>query len=140
MDPITIGILAGGGLGFLQGQNNEKKMYQDMMLKSEMAKYAPWSSMANTIASGPGKDLPDQTASLFSGAATGASAGNLFGKIGGGSPGNMGAAGATTVPQQGANALGGQDMAAQLGNQFLTPEQVLEMRLQMPNSKYLAMK
>jgi hypothetical protein len=92
MDPITIGLLAGGGMGLLQGQQNEKKMYQDMMLKSEMAKYAPYSAMAQSIASGPGKDLPDQAASLFSGAATGASAGNLFNKAAPtASPGAMGA-------------------------------------------------
>lgn len=84
MDPITLGLLAGGGLGLLQGQNNEKKMYQDMMLKSEMAKYAPYSEMAQSVASAPSKDLPDQSASLFSGMATGASAGSLFGKAGAG--------------------------------------------------------
>lgn len=95
MDPITIGLLAGGGMGLLQGQGNEKKMYQDAMLKANMAQYAPWSSMAASMAAQPGKDLPGQDASLFKGAAMGASMGNLFAKpaVPGdeGSPGSMGA-------------------------------------------------
>lgn len=78
MGPIALGALAGGGLGLLQGQNNERKMYQDMMLKAEMAKYAPYSAMAQSIASAPSKDLAGQEAALFGGAATGASMGNLM--------------------------------------------------------------
>lgn len=112
MDPITIGLLAGGGMGLLQGQQNEKKMYQDMMLKAEMAKYAPYSAMAQNIASGPAKDLPDQAATLFSGAATGASAGNLFGKAGAAQP---------------AGALGANKWSDM---ETLTPEQMAQLEMQ----------
>ena len=138
MDPITIGLLAGGGLGALQGGNNEKKMYQDAMLKANLAQYAPYSQMAANIASQPGKDLPDQTASMFSGAATGASAGNLFGKAAapaaGGSAGAMGASSAPKMDYAGANMFGGQDMSAQLGAQYGMPGQ-FDFQ-----PKYLAMK
>mgnify|MGYP000913193042 CR=1 FL=1 len=80
MDPITIGLLAGGGMGLLQGQQNEKKMYQDAMLKAELARYAPWSATAQSLSSQGAMNLPDSTSSLFQGAAMGASAGNLFNK------------------------------------------------------------
>lgn len=130
MDPITIGLLAGGGLGALQGGNNEKKMYQDQMLKANLAQYAPYSQMAANIASQPGKDLPDQTASLFSGAATGASAGNMFGKA----AAPAGAMAAPKMDYAGANMLGGQDMAGQMGAQYGMPAQ-FDFQ-----PKYLAMK
>ena len=80
MNPITIGLLAGGGMGLLQGQQNEKKMYQDAMLKAELARYAPWSATAQSLSSQGPMNLPDSAASLFKGAALGASAGNLFNK------------------------------------------------------------
>ena len=136
MDPITIGLLAGGGLGALQGGNNEKKMYQDQMLKANLAQYAPYSQMAANIPSQPGKDLPDQTASLFSGAATGASAGNLFSKAAApvASGGSAGAMGAPKMDYAGANMLGGQDMSAQMGAQYGMPGQ-FDFQ-----PKYLAMK
>lgn len=136
MDPITIGLLAGGGLGALQGGGNEKKMYQDQMLKANMAQYAPYSKMAENIASQPVKDLPDQTASIFSGAATGASAGNMFGKAEApvASGGSAGAMGAPQMDYAGANMLGGQDMAGQMGAQYGMPAQ-FDFQ-----PKYLAMK
>jgi len=92
MDPITIGLLAGGGMGLLQGQQNERKMAQDARLKAELARYSPWSDLATHISTQSNMQLPDSTASLFKGAAMGASMGNLFG----GSPGAAGA-GQTTA-------------------------------------------
>lgn len=142
MLPIAIGALAGGGLGLLQGQNNEKKMYQDMILKSEMAKYAPYSAMAQSIASAPSKDLPDQSASLFSGMATGASAGSLFGKAGAAKVADAG----EPLPTIGANqpgqySLGGKDAAARLGQRYLNMEnQLLPFQFQFQDPSFVASK
>jgi len=123
MDPITIGLLLGGAGGLLTGGNNEKKMYQDKMLKAELAQYAPYSSLAQNIAGQGDLNLPDQTSSLFSGAATGASAGNLFGKAAAPTdPGADMAAVQSQAPSSLAtgaqNSLGGTDMANAFGAQY----------------------
>lgn len=120
MDPITIGLMAGGGgLGLLQGQNNERKMYQDAMMKANLAQYAPWSDLAKGVAAQPGKDLQGQDAALFQGAATGASMGNLFAKQAAAKTGTEVAAGSPgAMSSPGQNALGGQTMANQLGEEY----------------------
>lgn len=136
MDPITIGLLAGGGMGLLQGQQNEKKMYQDAKLKAELARYAPWSEMAQSVASRGPMSLPDSTSSLFQGAAMGAMTGNLFGgaaaapasgaALNAGTPGALGAASGANPAIYGsnlqyANILGGVDSARNLGGYSFTP-------------------
>lgn len=73
-----IPALIGGGVGVLQGESNKKKDYEDMMLKAEMAKYAPYSQMASQIGSAPMADRPDTLQTLFKGAATGAQVGDFL--------------------------------------------------------------
>jgi len=132
MDPITIGLLVGSGMGLLQGQKNEKKMAQDARLKAELARYSPWSDLATNISAQGPINLPDSEASLFKGAAMGASMGNLFGgataaaptasstALSAGTPGALGAASGANPTIYGsnlqyANMLGGVDAARNLG-------------------------
>lgn len=84
MLPVVLGL---AGLGLLQGMANQKKMERHNQYRSEAIKYSPWTGMGD-----PGeKNLPDALQSGLSGAAMGASMGNLFG----GAPGAEGAGQAT---------------------------------------------
>ncbi|HZX13713.1 MAG TPA: hypothetical protein VFF49_04860 [Thermodesulfobacteriota bacterium] len=104
MDPITIGLLAGGGLGLLKGITNEKKMKQAAKFREAALRYSPWTGMND-----PGDlNLPGALSSGLQGAALGGLAGGLFPT-----------AGATPVagvtPYAGSNYLGGSAMNTNLG-------------------------
>ncbi len=42
MDPITIGLIAGAGLGLLRGDEQKRKEKDQRLLNSEITRYSPW--------------------------------------------------------------------------------------------------
>lgn len=128
MDPITIGLLVGGGLGALKGIQNQKKMEENDKFRKAAIAYSPWTGMGD-----PGSpNMPGMLESGISGAAMGAATGNLFGAasgaapaastaaVGAGTPGALGAASGANPGIYGsnlqyANTLGGVDAARNLG-------------------------
>lgn len=127
MDPITIGLLVGGGLGALKGIQNQKKMEEHDKFRKAALTYSPWTGMGD-----PGAlNLPGTLESGASGAAMGAATGNLFGGaaiaapsstagLATGTPGALGAASGANPAIYGsnlryANILGGVDAARNLG-------------------------
>lgn len=127
MDPITIGLLLGGGAGLLKGAANDKKMERHNKYRAEAIKYSPWTGMSD-----PGElNLPGTMESVLQGGAMGAMTGNLFGGAGAaapstasalssGTPGALGAASGANPAIYGsnlqyANMLGGVDAARGLG-------------------------
>lgn len=138
MDPVTIGLLLGAGSGLLQGEQNEKKMYQDAMLKANLAKFSPWSNVAGGLAAQGAKNLDDSTASLFKGAAMGAQTGGLLKDkipteivastpVATSEPGSAGALGASPAVYgdqlKGANMLGGVDASNEIAMRYGQPQQ-----------------
>jgi hypothetical protein len=74
MDPITIGLLAGAGLGVLKGNRNSKaNEAQDKYRKVAMA-YSPWTGLGDV----GGGTAPGMADSMIQGAAMGASVGQGF--------------------------------------------------------------
>lgn len=45
MDPITIGLLAGGGLGLLKGMSDAEQARHQRQVEAEIARYSPWTGM-----------------------------------------------------------------------------------------------
>lgn len=45
MDPITIGLLAGAGMGVLKGMGDKKKEAADRKVAAETARWSPWTGM-----------------------------------------------------------------------------------------------
>lgn len=73
MDPITIGLLVGGGAGLLKGAKNEKKMKEHAKFREAALRYSPWTGMGD-----PGDlNLPGMLESGLQGGALGATVGNL---------------------------------------------------------------
>jgi hypothetical protein len=82
MDPITIGLLAGGGLGLLKGFGNKQKDIDEALTRKAMIMYSPWTKLGD-----PGKtERPDELSSMLGGAAQGAMMGNMLGKAGAAAP------------------------------------------------------
>lgn len=77
MDPITIGLLAGTGLGFLKGQGDIEAARAARQREAEIARWSPWTGIAPERVGQP---------SPMNSALQGALAGAQFGKqFGGGS-------------------------------------------------------
>ena len=95
MDPITIGLLVGGGAGLLKGMANEKKMERHNKYRAEALKYSPWTGMGD-----PGEmNLPGTMESLFQGGAMGAMTGNMMGGAAPAAAGGQTMAMNTATPQ-----------------------------------------
>lgn len=45
MDPITIGLLAGGGLGLGKGLLDQQREKKDRAAQAEIARWSPWTGM-----------------------------------------------------------------------------------------------
>lgn len=121
MDPITIGLLAGAGLGALKGNANVKKEAENDRYRKVAVAMSPWTGQGDPGALNLGGPLE----SAASGAALGGQVGGMMGKMGAAAPAAA-AAPAPVAPQgmapyQGMNSLGGQDMSAQLGQQYGMP-------------------
>ena len=67
MDPITIGLIAGAGLGLLRGEEGKRKEKDQRLLNAEITRYSPWTRM-NPEAVNPA----DPTGNVMQGAMTGA--------------------------------------------------------------------
>ncbi len=96
MDPITIGLLAGAGLGLVKGgiidAEKEKKNRQ---MEAEIARYSPWGGMqAQRV------QQADPFGSMMQGGMAGAMMGNAMGgsSAAGGSAGAAGAGGSSAAP------------------------------------------
>lgn len=101
MSWVAVGM---GGLGLYQGMQNEKRMKANDKFRKAAITYSPWTGMGD-----PGsQQLPGMLQSGLQGAATGAMIGNAMGKPT--APATTGATGTA-----GAGALGGNEMAAELG-------------------------
>lgn len=113
MDPITIGLLAGGGMGLLKGNSNIKKEMENDKYRKVAVAMSPWTGMGD-----PGRlNLGGPLESGLQGAAMGGQMGGMLGGAGGAA-----AAAPSAAPQAmgagGANVFGGQDMAAQMGQDY----------------------
>lgn len=107
---IPAAMAAAGALMGHQKHQREKEIEdQDRKLASATARYSPWTGMA------PGQIRRAGSAfgSIGQGALSGAMFGSQFG--GGGAGGGVAAEGAGAA---GSNTLGGQDMAAQMGQDY----------------------
>jgi len=75
MDPITIGLLAGAGLGFLKGQGDVENAKEARKREAEIARWSPWTGLA------PQRVEPGNVMySAMQGGLTGAQFGKQFGK------------------------------------------------------------
>lgn len=78
MDPFTIAMLAGAGMGLLKGKRNEEKMADNDKFRKAAITYSPWTGMGD-----PGsQQLPGTLESGLGGAATGAMIGSMGAKGG----------------------------------------------------------
>jgi hypothetical protein len=46
MDPMTLGLLIGGGTGILKGMSDVEQSKHDRKVEGEIARYSPWTGMA----------------------------------------------------------------------------------------------
>lgn len=76
MDPITIGLLAGGGLGMLKGHKNKQKDIEDALERRATMLYSPWTGMKP----GAKVEREDALTGALGGAAQGAMLGSMMGK------------------------------------------------------------
>jgi len=79
MDPITIGLLAGAGLGLLKGNKNVQKEAANDRYRKVAVAMSPWTGMGDPGALNLGGPLE----SAASGAAMGGQVAGLMGKMGG---------------------------------------------------------
>jgi hypothetical protein len=111
MDPITIGLLAGAGLGALKGNANVKKEAENDRYRKVAVAMSPWTGQGDPGALNLGGPLE----SAASGAALGGQVGGMMGKMGAaGAQENV--AGTEGLENAARGALGGQ--AQQLGAQY----------------------
>lgn len=45
MDPITLGLLIGGGTGLLKGMSDAEQAKHQRQVEAEIARYSPWTGM-----------------------------------------------------------------------------------------------
>lgn len=83
MDPITIGLLAGGGIGLLRGIGQQGEAKRQRLQEAAIAQYSPWTGMSPQRVQNA-----DVLGSVMQGGMTGAMVGQ---GIGGGSAGAAGA-------------------------------------------------
>lgn len=117
MDPITIGLLAGAGLGVLKGNKNVQKEAENDKYRKMAVAMSPWTGMGDPGALG----LSGPLESAASGAAMGGQVGGMMGKMGGAAPAaadQAAPAAQGVAPGPYSNMLGGQDMANQLGQEY----------------------
>ena len=97
MDPITIGLLAGAGLGLVKGELIDRpKEKRQRKQEAEIARYSPWGGMqAQRV----------QEADPFGSMMQGGMAGGMMGSQFGGGGGSAGAAGAGTSATPGGMAM-----------------------------------
>lgn len=86
MDPMTIGLLAGGGLGLGKGMLEQQQAARDRKMEGAIAQWSPWTGMQ----AGRVKD-PSMIGSVLSGGLTGA----MMGQAMGGGAGAAGGSGST---------------------------------------------
>lgn len=112
MDPVTMGLLAGAGVGLLKGgvldKNKEKRQRKQ---EAEIARYSPWTGMqAQRV------QEADPLGSAMQGAMGGAMLGQGLGGMGGGgaaAAAPAGGAAATSDPGVAASLTGGQSQMGQ---------------------------
>lgn len=74
MDPVTIGLLAGVGLGLLRGNRNAKKNEEQDRYRKAAMLYSPWTGMGDV----GGGNAPGVLDSALQGAALGSSVGSML--------------------------------------------------------------
>jgi hypothetical protein len=80
MDPVTIGLLAGAGMGVLKSGEERRKAEADRQLQAAVATYSPWTGMqADT-----NFQDPNVMGNTMQGAMGGAMLGQGLGGLGGG--------------------------------------------------------
>lgn len=71
MDPLTIGLMAGGGLGLVKGILDQGREAKDRQVAAETTRYSPWTHM---------QAQPVQRADLLGSAMQGGTAGAMMGQ------------------------------------------------------------
>jgi hypothetical protein len=112
MDPITIGLLAGAGLGLLSGNKKIKEKAANDRYRKVALAMSPWTGMGDPGTSEAGSML----GSAAGGALKGGMAGSMFGGAGGNKWTALGDQTAASGGMTGANGLTIQQMG-------MTPEQ-----------------
>ncbi len=98
MDPITIGLLAGAGMGVLKGNKNVQKEAENDRYRKMAVAMSPWTGMGD-----PGAlNLSGPLESAASGAAMGGQVGGMMGGMGAAAPA---APAAQATPQQSYNLM-----------------------------------
>lgn len=86
MDPITIGLIAGGGLGLLKSAEAQKAAQRERQVQAQMARYSPWTGMQ-----GHSVQDPSMLGNVSQGALSGAMLGQSLGTSGATAPEAAGA-------------------------------------------------
>lgn len=74
MDPITLGLIIGGGLGFAKGQGDIESAREARKREAEIARWSPWTGLAPQRI-----DQPNVLGSAMQGALAGGQFGKQFG-------------------------------------------------------------
>lgn len=116
MLPLLLGLGAAGLVsGYMKGKRNEKTAEENAKFRKAAIQYSPWTHMSDP---GAGPQGAGGLESAISGGLQGAAMGSMVGGLGGAAAPAAGAAsGAAVAPSAApyANAFGGNDMAATLG-------------------------